>query len=263
MRNVLEWLVLLPLWRRVIPDKTWHIPAAVVTGGVWILLIIIIAVSGGGDDDSGATVQDQGTPEPTATATPEATATPSPTPEATATPTPTPAPPPEPVVLEGFGQTATEQVTPPASVSVATFTHSGSSNFAVQVFGGDSEGLLINEIGPYQGSRPIFGNDPIMFDIDADGSWTIRIEPVAIVDSAAFAGTGDAVSGLFSPPSDGPWDVSHDGQSNFAVWLHCGGGSDLVQNEIGAVAGSTVVQFEDGPCMWEVEADGNWSLQPR
>lgn len=92
--RILEWLVLLPLWRRLIPDKTWHIPAAVVTGVVWIVLIIIIAASGGGDDDSSATVQDQGTPEPTAIATPEATETPSPTPEATpdATATPTPEP---------------------------------------------------------------------------------------------------------------------------------------------------------------------------
>ncbi len=172
-------------------------------------------------------------------------------------------PPPAPIILEGFGQAATEQVTPPASISIATFIHTGSSNFAVTVFGGDSEGLLINEIGPYQGSRPIFGGDPIIFDIDADGAWSVRIESIGTTDSVAFAGSGDAVSGLFEPPPDGPWEVSHDGESNFAVWLHCAGGTDLVQNEIGAVAGSTVVQFDEGPCMWEVEADGNWSLQPR
>lgn len=93
LTKVLEWLVLLPLWRRVIPDKTWHVPAAVGTGIAWVVVIILFSVtSGGGDDESGATVQDQGTPEPaiTATATPEATATPSPTPEATSAPTPEP-----------------------------------------------------------------------------------------------------------------------------------------------------------------------------
>jgi hypothetical protein len=40
-----------------------------------------------------------------------------------------------------------------------------------------------------------------------------------------------------------------------------GGGS--VQNEMGPIQGSTVIDFSDGPCFWEVEADGNWSVEPR
>jgi hypothetical protein len=131
------------------------------------------------------------------------------------------------------------------------------------VFQNNEEDLLINEIGNYQGNRPIAGPDPVVFDIDADGAWSIHIEGLETTTSAAFSGSGDQVSDIFQPSNVGPWEFSHDGERNFAVWLHCEGGDDLVQNEIGVVTGSGVVNFEDGPCFWEVEADGNWSLAPR
>ena len=107
--KILEWLVLLPLWRRLIKSPTGQMAASAGTGIVWIALIILIAVSGGGDDDADETVQDQGTPEPaiTATATPEATEAPMPTPEATPTPTPEPTEAPEQDDLNlALGQTA-------------------------------------------------------------------------------------------------------------------------------------------------------------
>ena len=82
--KILEWLVLLPLWRRLIKSPGGRSAAAAGTGIAWLLIIIIIATSGGGDDDGGETVQDQGTPEPAITATVEAEPT-----EEPADPTPT------------------------------------------------------------------------------------------------------------------------------------------------------------------------------
>ena len=104
-----------------------------------------------------------------------------------------------------------------------------------------------------------------MLDIEADGAWTVHIEAIGQVQTAALSGTGDGVSGLFSrpTPNQGPWEFQHNGQSNFVVLLHCAGGTNLIQNEIGAVSGSRVVSFPNGPCYWEVEADGAWSLTPR
>jgi hypothetical protein len=168
-----------------------------------------------------------------------------------------------PIVLQGVGQTATREIKPPSSVSVVAFTHSGRSNFIVHAFHGDKEDYLVNKIGVYQGARPLFGTEPVTFDIRADGAWTLRIEPVARTDTPVFSGKGDAVSGLFDPPSTGAWEIMHDGRANFIVHLYCAGGTEYVQNEIGRVAGSRVVRFPKGPCMWEVEADGNWSLKPR
>jgi hypothetical protein len=185
---------------------------------------------------------------------------PTPTSAPTSTPKPTV---PQPIVLQGSGQAATDAVALPAPISIARFTHTGSANFIVTVYQGDESDLLINEIGPYQGARPLSGREPVIFDIDADGSWTVRIEPMGRADSAAFSGRGDAVSGLFDPPGMGPWQIKHNGQANFIVYSHCAGGSDLMQNEIGGVDGSRVVQFSRGPCFWEVQADGDWSLAPR
>ncbi len=87
--RVLEWSVLLPLWRKVIPVPGWRIAAAVGTGSVWLIIIIAVAASGG-DGDPGTTVQDQGTPE--SVESPEATPTPGTTPAPTPTSTPEPTP---------------------------------------------------------------------------------------------------------------------------------------------------------------------------
>jgi len=194
-----------------------------------------------------------------------ATAPPRPAPAAAPPAPAAPSGPPRgaPITLTGRGQTATEAVTLPAPVSVATFTHDGSRNFIVTAYTTGRPSLLVNEIGRYRGQRPLSGNAPVTLDIDADGPWTVRIEPIGTDGTPAFNGTGDAVSALFTPPTTGPWEIAHSGTSNFIVSLHCAGGSRLVQNEIGRVQASAVVQFTRGPCFWEVEADGAWSLKPR
>lgn len=195
------------------------------------------------------------------------------------TPTPTPRPPtatpvlptatlaptstPQPISLSGRGQTATNPVTPLASLSVITLTHNGQANFIVHAVSGSQDISLVNAIGPYRGQRPLIGNQPVVFDIRADGAWTIRIDPIQFGGSPAFQGTGDAVSPLFTPPSNGPWEISHNGQANFIVHLYCRDGEATVQNAIGPVQGSRLLRFGQAPCFWEVRADGAWSLKPR
>jgi hypothetical protein len=176
---------------------------------------------------------------------------------------PTETPVPEPVKLQGRGQTATEAVRLPAAVSVASFTHTGSRNFIVKTFSGNNEDLLVNVIGSYEGQRPITSTAPVIFDINADGAWTIHIDAIPSGAQPAFQGRGDAVSGLFMPPAAGAWEIRHDGRRNFIAIAHCRGDRNLVQNEIGQVSGSRVVRFGSGPCYWEVQADGSWSLVPR
>jgi hypothetical protein len=172
-------------------------------------------------------------------------------------------PPPEPIHVEGSGQTATDAIDVPFPAAIASFTHSGSSNFVVHVLTDDNEDLLINEIGSYSGQVLLPSPGALTFDIDADGAWTLDINQAGAATEAAFSGKGDAVSGLFDAPDTGPWEFNHDGESNFAVHLICADGQDLIQNEIGQVSGSSIVRFGDSPCLWSVKADGNWSLAPR
>lgn len=210
---------------------------------------------------------------PSATATsvqPTATRTlPSPTPEP---PTPTPRPPtatpvvatatplPEPVTVQGRGQTATEPLKPPASVNLVRLVHEGRRNFIVTVYQGEDRNLMVNTIGGYRGTRPLFTTQEVTFDIEADGTWSVQIEPVESAGTPPFAGRGDDVSKLFMPPAAGAWEFTHDGKRNFVVTLWCQGGRQLVQNRIGQFQGSGIVRFPKGPCLWEVVADGSWSL---
>lgn len=189
-----------------------------------------------------------------------ATATPVPT----AAPTVAPAAPVrQPVEVRGRGRTATDSMRPPGPLSVASFNHDGERNFIVRAVRGSSDTLLVNTIGRYEGQRPIASDEPVTFDIEADGRWTVRLEAVKQGGSPQFSGRGDAVSALFTPPANSPWNIRHSGKRNFIVHLHCSSGSDLVENRIGSMDGSAVVRFGTGPCLWEVQADGDWSLSPR
>lgn len=209
-------------------------------------------------------------PKPTATSAPTDTPAPTNTPAPTATPEPTatPTPPPEPVVLKGKGKTVTDPFTLPDTVNWVKLTHKGKSNFIVHAFGpNDQEESITNDIGNYTGVRPLLGKGEWFFEVNADGVWEIRVEPMGPDPDAAtgIEGHGDYVSGLFLPAKTGrvPYNIKHTGQSNFIVHLLCAGGSDSVANEIGAVEGSVVVKFQDGPCFWEVRADGDWSIKPK
>lgn len=203
------------------------------------------------------------TPAPTDTPAPTATPAPTPTPEPTATPTPLP----EPVVLKGRGKVVTEPFMPPAPISRVIFTHAGRRNFAVTLYvNGERSDLLVNTIGAYEGTRPIVTDGEVFLEIDADGAWTAIVEPIPRDDSFAqgLEGSGDTVSALFAPLERGtPFTFSHDGERNFVVTLFCAGGRQLVANEIGVVTGEVVVRSMDGPCIWDVQADGAWSVKPK
>lgn len=208
-------------------------------------------------------------PIATGTTAPTAPPTASPAPTASRAPTapPTPKPTPSPVVIRGTGQTATDSITLPAPISIASITYTGSSNFVVQVVGGNDplQSLLVNKIGSYAGTRPLTGTSPIRLQIEASGPWTVTIAPIACcASSGAFASHGDAASNQFTAAGGKTWDITNDGSSNFVVILHCQGSFEqLVENRIGPFTGSTIIAMPSGPCYWEVQSSGNWSLTPR
>ena len=209
-----------------------------------------------------ATAGPTDTPAPTNTPAPTSTPAPTDTPE----PTPTPI---APVVITGNGQTVTDKIDVPYQIGTVAFTHQGRSNFAVKLYTAGSERpeLLVNTIGNYQGTRLFQGESPAFFEIDADGAWELTLAPLTEDTTAASAqGTGDWVSGVFAPTDSGPtpYRFTHNGTGNFAVYLHCDGQRpDLLQNEIGAAENEAVVRFGDGLCLWEVQADGDWTIAPK
>lgn len=161
-----------------------------------------------------------------------------------------------------MGNLITDLIAPPGSTSILSFTYSASDSFTLKTMVGGDESTLANDVGPYSGRHALVVQAPFVLTIEATGAWTVRIDEIGTASTAAFQGSGNDVSGLFDPPAAGPWSFTHDGSRNFSVWLHCAGGSELVQSELGSASLTSDVSFQAGPCFWTVEADGSWSLAP-
>ncbi len=182
---------------------------------------------------------------------------------------PQPPAPPSQQVLTGSGSTVTQRVALPSQYNRVVTSHRGERNFIVWAYYENSErkALVANGIGDYGSMRPLEGPGAVSFEVQADGDWSLTLEPLPQEAGAAssLVGTGDYTSGFFTPARTGniPFNATHDGTRNFIAWLHCEGGDDLAVNQIGTFSGSVMVTFRRGPCYWEVQADGNWTLQQR
>jgi hypothetical protein len=174
------------------------------------------------------------------------------------------------IAVEGQGSGESDPVMPdytglPIGVDVVSLTHDGRSSFivnAVQGGGAQSETLL-SAIGPYKGDRPLVVEGPVVFQVTADGNWTVTLRPMQQGGTPTFKGSGDGVSAYFTPPAKGSFDITHDGQTQFVVTAQCVGGSLGVEDKPGAVDDGAVITFPRGPCFWEVRADGKWSITPQ
>lgn len=228
----------------------------VILGPVALLVAIIVSIgviAGGARQTI-----DEAVPAPIAeeTTKPEAEVTPEPEPEPEV---------PADIVYTGTGDSilAIELPDGPGQFAVATLTHDGSSNFAIFSLDDNlvQQDLIVNTIGAYQGTvlfNAGFGGDPSSLEISADGNWTVTMKSVLSVRQFAgnsVTGVGDDVVLYFGEA--GPAAISHDGSSNFAVWLY-GDSTELVVNEIGAYTGT--VRWIAGPSLVAVSADGNWSV---
>jgi hypothetical protein len=146
--------------------------------------------------------------------------------------------------------------------------HSGEGNFTVTAVsnGGVAEELLINTTGIYSGAVLLTNGTDYILEVAADDFWTITIEAIPRSDEPidSLQGSGDFVSDLFEPQRTDavPYIFTHDGQGNFAVILRCAGEAELVQNASGVTDNQATVRFGEGPCLWQVNADGNWGIQP-
>lgn len=152
---------------------------------------------------------------------------------------------------------------------IVTMSHDGTSNFIVRPIdsAGEEGYSWANEIGVWTGT--IFqekGSKPIVAaGVDADGSWTIRVAPLAsapVVSMKAYAGAGDSVV-QFRAASQGLKRIklTHDGTSNFIVRPIDARGAEgySLVNEIGPFTGTMLLP--KGTRYLSVMADGNWSLK--
>jgi hypothetical protein len=162
-------------------------------------------------------------------------------------------------------------------------THNGSSNFIVTLLDASGERVdgLVNEIGPYEGSKPWNLSEEYVIkfvEVDADGDWTIEFFPVEFaIASDKFIGGSGFTSGLeltgegddvlfgIAPGAVVMDFVCTDCDSNIFVNAWAPRRDNLV-NEIGDGTGfQTSVVIPEGTFMLEVavhdkNARGTWTI---
>jgi hypothetical protein len=148
------------------------------------------------------------------------------------------------------------------------FTHDGESNFIVYTIkpNGKKDDLLVNEIGPYDGTvlyNAYSSKGTIGLAIKADGAWTATFKPITGARcwcKATIRGTGDQVLKLVPTRGLRTMRATHNGDSNFIVYGYTRIGSypDLLINEIGSYKGK--VLLPTGTRLVTVKADGSWTL---
>ncbi len=168
----------------------------------------------------------------------------------------------KPKVYSGFGDDVLAISKHDTGAEAMVIRHTGGSNFAVHSLDSslESTDLLVNEIGPYNGTVLLDGSwsdtETSKLKITAGGAWTITLVPLQKVKSfngkAPITGTGDDV--FHYTGEIGSATFTHDGGSNIAVKTH-GLDPDLLINEIGPYKGTVVW----APGLYTVTADGNWS----
>jgi len=238
--------------------------SAIIIGAAWLLILAVVGLAGGGEDANttadqadSAVVEEEATvePEPDTEATLEEVETAEAEPE----PEPEPEPTVEPAEFEGSGNKILQFDSGPF---VATIAHRGGSNFAVWSLdsGLNETDLLVNEIGNYDGRvlGPLDAYGGI--SIEADGNWVVQVVPASQAPrtSGTVQGSGDDVF-FWDGPDRTVAALTHDGDSNFAVWLYSANGRDLLVNEIGPFVGEGIV--DSG--LFQITANGNWSLVPQ
>lgn len=256
---------------------------------VWVLGVIVLlgiaAVAGGGGNNT-ATPGTSSTPTPAASSS--SSSTPSDTPAqspSSAAPTQSSAPPADnpvtqarqayidaygtftPVVKAGKGD-AVIKLPAGATSALVTMTYKGSSNFIVETLDSSNQSTgfaLANEIGSWRGAA-LYGigdfGEASKLKVQAQGSWTIKIAPVATAPEIKFPATekGTGVYLYVGDASD--WTLTHKGTSNFIVYAYPPDENAFnvaLVNEIGKYAGTVPAQA--GPVLISVQADGTWTIK--
>ena len=177
-----------------------------------------------------------------------------------------------PLTLSENGQKASDFFHLSQGLIIFRMTHDGQSNFAIWLLDtqGNTVDLLVNDIGPFDGSTAvgIQQSENYLLNVTADGNWTVVImQPAPVMDlqpPLTLSGKGQKASDFFHL-SQGLiiFRMTHDGQSNFAIWLLDTQGNtvDLLVNDIGPFDGSTAVGIQQSEnYLLNVTADGNWAV---
>lgn len=175
------------------------------------------------------------------------------------------------VELSGSGATVSDSFYLEEGLAVVDLSHSGTSNFSVRLLSttSDDTEYLVNEIGSYGGMMAFYVDEAgeYIFDIDADGGWSIVLEQPRYVSGAefveSFSGEGAVVTDYISVEEGlAVFDFTHDGESNFIVQVLDESGETVayLANEIGSYEGSVAEYLDEEVYRFFIDADGAWTM---
>lgn len=78
--------------------------------------------------------------------------------------------------MEGTGDDVVVAGAEAPDARTVTLTHDGSANFGIWAYSDVTTDLLVNDIGPYEGTSRWPAGEVVVLDITADGTWTISLE---------------------------------------------------------------------------------------
>lgn len=156
-------------------------------------------------------------------------------------------------------------------LTVFTMTHEGARNFVVQYGRGTDLKLLMNQIGPFQGSKAVgLPVGDYVLDIATTGKWTISIDQSVPTEANAppkkLEGDGVEASDFFALKT-GParFSLRHEAEGFFAPQLLKASDGTLITllaNERGKFTGDKTVEIhEEGIYLLDVSAAGKWTIE--
>ncbi|SDI83786.1 hypothetical protein [Natribacillus halophilus] len=172
-----------------------------------------------------------------------------------------------PTEVNGEGDDVSENFNLQSGFAIIDAEHSGERNFIVEL-NNESGGqeLIVNTIGIYEGESlaVIPQEGEYHLDVDADGSWEAEVsqelpdtEDIYSEDDH-IEGSGDSVVFVDMQSGNKRIDLTHTGERNFIVTLN---GQDLLVNDIGPYEGAQSQSFDSGEHIFQIEADGDWTLE--
>jgi len=171
--------------------------------------------------------------------------------------------------FEGTGSN-TQRFKAGGGLTVFTLTHEGRANFVVQYGAGETQNLLVNEIGNYEGSKAVgLPVGDYTLDIATRGKWSVKIDQSVPTEAPLppkkLEGDGAAASEFFSLKA-GPakFRSTYKGAGLFAPQLINSADGivvTLLANELSDFTGEKTVEiYADGIYLVDVTASGPWTI---
>lgn len=182
----------------------------------------------------------------------------------------------KPIEYSGYGDKIISNVNIPNGEYIAKITINSTRHHSVKFYYGSNEydyELLVNDSGKnYSGTTFLKGGntDAVvngMFEINAEGSWTIKVEKLSGTATFPLSGNGDTVSGLFDGTGSREiFNITYNSTRHHAVKIYKYNGSkydyELLVNDSGkAYNGQVMAPTEKGSkYFFVIEGEGDWTI---